>query len=169
MSKSLIEITGFKELESKIKALANDKDKKAEILLILRQVARPTLAAAQSLVPVSKKPHKARGVLVQPGNLQKSIGFISNKIENPTVIIGARAKGQYKGWYGAIVHEGHNIYHAGFKRKHKARANDHAAKSRTIGQPYLRNAFSATEGLVTADAEKRVTAFIQRRIEKLSK
>jgi hypothetical protein len=157
MSKSVVEITGFKELQAKIKLLADDKDKKRELLLLLRQVAKPTLEAAKAFVP--KKTLK----------LQKSLGFISSKAINPTVLVGPRVKGQNKGWYGHMVHEGHNIYAKGFKRKRKGGGvNDYAAKSRTKAQPYMTEAYAATEGLVTADAEKKVTAFIQRRIDKLS-
>jgi hypothetical protein len=169
MSKPLVEIKGFKELEAKIRLLANDKDKKKELLLILRQVAKPTLEVAKSLVPVSRKAHKTRGQLIQPGNLKKSLGFITGKSDNPTILVGPRVKGQNKGWYGAMVHEGHNVYAKGFKRKHVAgNVNDHGAIGRTKAVPYLKNAYSATNGMVTADAEKKVTAFIQRRIDKLS-
>lgn len=169
MSKPLVEITGFKELEAKIKLLANDKDKRNEVLLILRQVAKPTLQAARVLVPVSKKAHKSRGRLVQPRNLQKSIGNITGKQANPTIYVGPRAKGSFDGWYGGIVHDGHNIYNKGFKRKHTGGGiNNHAAKGRTVANPFMTKAYAMTDGMVTADAEKRITAFIQRRIDKLS-
>ena len=174
MSKPIIEVEGFEQLQSKIKLLANDKDKRAEILLILRQVARPTLQVAQGLVPVARKSRwvKKAGKKAQtnPGDLKKSLGFITSKSENPTILVGPRAKGNFNGWYGHFVHDGVNIYHKNFKRKHKGNGiNNHAAKSRSTGNPFLKNAFAATEGMVTADAEKKVVAFIQRRIDKLSK
>lgn len=163
-----VRVEGFEELKRKIVLLANDKDKRREVLLILRQVARPTLATAKTLVPVSKKSHVARGVKIDPGNLKKSLGIITSKSENPTVLVGARAKGANKGWYAHFVHEGVNIYNKGFKRKHSRGANNHAAKSRTAGNPFLTNAYTATRTSVTTDAEKRMAAFIQRRIDKLS-
>jgi len=173
MSKPLVEISGFKELEAKIKLLADDKDKKRELLLILRQVAKPTLEAAKGLVPISKKPHLVSGKrtkeIIQPGNLKKSLGLITGKSDNPTILVGARAKGQFKGWYGAMVEKGHNIYAKGFKRKRTGGSvNNFAAKSRTKVTPFMESAYNATNGQVTSDAEKRVTTFIQRRIDKLS-
>jgi hypothetical protein len=168
MSKPLVEIQGFRELEAKLKLLSNDKDKKKEILLILRQVANPTLRAAQSFIKDSRKPHKARGVLIQPGNLKKSIGTITGKQENPTIYVGPRAKGNFKGWYGHFVHDGVNIYKKGFKRKRTKGANNYAAKSRTTGNPFMTKANALTNSQVTDDAERRITAFIQRRIDKLS-
>ncbi|MNQ47647.1 hypothetical protein D3C85_615000 [compost metagenome] len=174
MSNVGIEVTGFEELKQKIKLLANDKDKRKEVLLILRQVARPTLAAAKVLVPVSKKPHFARGFWHRPGNLKKSLGFIKSKSENPMVLMGplvSRARGFNgfgNGWYGHFVHDGINIYNKGFKRKHKKGANNQAAKSRIAGNPFMTKAYEQTKSGATADTEKKMAAFIQRRIDKLS-
>lgn len=162
-----ITVQGFEELKQKIVLLANDKDKKREMLLILRQVAKPTLSTAKILAPISKKIHKARGVTISPGNLKKSLGFITGKNNNPTIYVGARVKGPNKGWYANFVHDGINIYNKGFKRKHTKAANNHAAKRRTIGNPFLTNAYTATKSVATADAEKRMANFIQRRIDKL--
>lgn len=168
MSRPLVEIEGFRELEAKLKLLSNDKDKKKEILLILRQVANPTLRAAQSFIVNSKKAHKTRGKLIKPGNLKKSIGTITGKQDNPTIYVGPRAKGSFNGWYGHFVHDGHNVYNKGYKRKHTAGANNAAAKSRTTANPFMTKANTVTNSQVTDDAEKRITAFIQRRIDKLS-
>jgi len=168
MNRPLIEIEGFAELQEKLKQLSNDKDKKKEILLILRQVAKPTLQMAQSLAPVSRKAHYTRGKLIQPRNLQKSIGNITGRQENPTILVGPRAKGSFNGWYGHFPHDGHNVYSKGYKRKHTKGANDHAAKKRTTANPYMRKAFEVTDSQVTADADKKITAFIQRRINRLS-
>lgn len=168
MSKPVIEITGFAELQEKIKLLASDRDKKKEILLLLRQVARPTLQAARSFVMNSKKPHKARGKLIQPGNLKKSLGAITGRNANPTIYLGPRAKGNNNGWYGNFVHEGVNLYTKGFKRKRKKGANTAGVKSRTTGNPFMKKANDVTNSQVTADAEKKVAAFIQRRINKLN-
>jgi len=163
-----IQVQGFDELKRKIVLLGSDKDKKREMLLILRQIAKPTLATAKILVPISKKIHKVRGVMVSPGNLQKSLGFITGKSSNPTVYVGARAKGSNKGWYAHFVHDGINIYKKGYKRKRTKGANAAGAKSRTAGNPFLSNAYNATKGPITADAEKRMANFMQRRINKLS-
>lgn len=168
MSRPVVEIEGFRELQEKIKLLANPRDKKREVLLILRQVAKPTITAAKSFIKDSKKPHKVRGKLIQPGNLKKAIGAITGKQENPTVYVGPRAKGSFYGFYGHFVHDGVNIYRKGFKRKRKRGANASAALRRTTGNPFMQKANQATDGQVTADAERKVAAFIQRRIDKLS-
>ena len=168
MSSPLIEITGFAELQEQIKLLANPRDKRKEILNLLRQVARPTLSAAKNFVPVSSKRHKARGKLIEPGNLKKSLGFITGRNEDPTIYVGPRAKGSFNGWYGHFVEKGVNTYNKGFKRKRKAGANNHAAIGRTTGTPFMASAYTATNGQVTADAEIKVAAYIQRRIDKLS-
>lgn len=168
MSDLGIEVTGFEELKRKIILLSNDKDKRREILLILRQVAKPTLAAAKSIVPKSKRPHKLRGETIQPGNLQKSLGYINGKSSNPTVLVGPKVKGGNKGWYGAFVHDGVNVYNKGYKRKRTKGANNHAAKSRTVANPYLTKAYEQTKSGATADVERKMSAFIQRRIDKLS-
>jgi hypothetical protein len=162
-----IEVKGFEELKRKIILLGSDKDKKREMLLILRQIAKPTLSTAKVLAPISKKIHKARGVTISPGNLKKSLGFITGKNNNPTVYVGARAKGPNKGWYANFVHDGINIYNKGFKRKHTKGVNAAGVKSRTVGNPFLANAYDSTKGIVTADAERRMANFMQRRIDKL--
>lgn len=168
MSSLGVDVQGFDELIRKIMLLSNDKDKRREILMLLRQAAKPTLAAAKSLVPISKKPHKLRGQFIQPKNLQKSLGNITGKSSNPTVLVGPRVKGGNKGWYGAFVHDGVNIYNKGYRRKRTRGANNHAARSRTIGNPYLTKAYDQTKSGATADVQAKMTAFIQRRINTLS-
>jgi HK97 gp10 family phage protein len=172
MNNLSVNVSGFPQLQAKIKALANDKDKKREMLLILRQVARPTLDASKQNAPISRKPHVARGKKIQPGNLRKSLGLITGRRGeakvNPTIYVGARAKGSFDGWYAHFVHEGVNIYRSGFKRKRTRGANMGAAVRRTKGNHFLTRAYQQTEGRVTADAEKRMAAFIQRRINRLS-
>ncbi|WP_119792048.1 HK97-gp10 family putative phage morphogenesis protein [Flavobacterium anhuiense] len=169
MSSPLFEVEGFEELKAKIRELANDKDKKREVLVILRQVAQPTLQAARSFVPVSSKRHKARGKLIEPGNLKKSLGFITGKQENPTIYVGTRAKGANSGWYGHFVERGVNKYRKGYKRKRKRGANNHAAIGKTKATPFMAMAYQATGTQVTNEAQQKMAKFIQRRIDKLSR
>lgn len=168
MSNVAVNVEGFDKLVAQIRKLANDKDKRREMLILLRQIANPTLKAAKLFAPISRKKHKARGKLIAPGNLKKSLGTITGKSENPTILVGPRAKGSFDGWYGHFVHEGVNVYNKGYKRKRVRGANNKAAVSRTPGNPFLTKAYNATNGQVTADAEKRFIAYIQRRVEKLS-
>jgi HK97 gp10 family phage protein len=168
MSNVRVDVIGFDKLTAQLKQLANDKDKRREVLIILRQVAKPTLNVARNLAPVSKKPHVARGKTIQPGNLKKSLGNITGKQQNPTIYVGARAKGVNNGWYAHFVHEGRNVYRTGFKRKRVKGANSAGAIRRTQGNPFLTKAYERTNGQVTADAEAQMVAFIQRRIKRLS-
>lgn len=176
-----ITVTGFEELKAKIIELSKDKDKKQEMLLLLRQVAAPTLAVARTIAPIAKKVHTARGSKIQPGNLKNSLGYITGKNENPTIYVGPRVKGSQKGWYGAMVESGHAIYHnAGNKGKKLKNGQNKSVLSRITkkrtgnavgaveGKFYMKRAYEATGGMVTADAEKKFAAFIQRRITKLS-
>lgn len=176
MSSINISVEGFDELIAKIKQLI-DQDKKSEVLMILRQVAKPTLDAAKTIVPVSRKQHVISGSrqkkTIQPGNLKRSLGYITgrkgNSAVNPTVYVGPRAKNPFDGWYGHFVHDGVNIYRKGYRRRHiGGGVNNHAAMSRTKAQPFMATAFSMTENTATADAEKRMEKFIQRRIDRLS-
>lgn len=174
MNKSIVEIEGFDVLQRKIKQLGDDRDKQREVKAILRRVARPTVKAARSFAPKSSQPHRARKTLINPGNLKKSIGTITgrkgNSKKNPTIYVGPRVKGKHDGFYGAWVHDGVNIYRKGFKRNRKGNKgyNASGAKTRTNPQPYMDKAYNATKGKVTADAEKGVAKFIQKKIDKLS-
>jgi HK97 gp10 family phage protein len=168
MSNVRVDVIGFDKLTAQLKQLANDKDKRREVLIILRQVAKPTLNVARNLAPVSKKPHVARGKTIQPGNLKKSLGNITGKQQNPPIYVGARAKGVNNGWYAHFVHEGRNVYRTGFKRKRVKGANSAGAIRRTQGNPFLTKAYERTNGQVTAEAEAQMVAFIQRRIKRLS-
>lgn len=168
MSSFSVEVNGFDELVNRLKQVANDKSKRREVLMILRQIAKPTLEVAKREVPVSKKVHIARGQKISPGNLKKSLGTITGKNqENPTILVGPRVKGSNKGWYGHMVHDGINVYRKGFKRKHKKGANNNAAVRRTKADPYLTRAYDQTQGKVTAEAEAKFVKFVQRRLNKL--
>lgn len=201
MSNSVrVSVEGFQELSDKIKELANDKDKRKESLAILRQIAKPTVTAAQGFVPVSKERHYSRGKWIMPGTLKKSLGVINVKSDNPTVAVGARAKRKYDGWYGAFVHEGHEYFASGISgrqsfsmvrrsrsvsvtntrkgsaKNKKRKTKVERAKLRKAGrarmtkpQPFLDKAYEQTKGKVTQDAERQFAAFIQRRINRLSR
>lgn len=168
MSSFNVQVTGFEELKRKIIQLGDDKDKKRETIAILREIARSTLVVAKRKAPISKKKHIARRKLISPGNLKKSLGIIISKAKNPTVLVGARAKGGSDGWYAHFVHDGVNIYRKGYKRKRKKGANTAAALSRTSSNPFLRDAYEQTQGKVTAESEQKFTQFIQKRIDRLS-
>jgi HK97 gp10 family phage protein len=192
MSKLVVEIQGFEQLQAKIKDLANDKDKRREVLNVLRQVAKPTVQAAKSNAPIRKRavhygrPDKTGKLKKQEaGNLKKSIGTITGRSENPTIYVGARAKGSHDGYYAHFVEKGHRIFNqAKFKitrnavngrfesvsKTARARANKKGSVStgNTRANPFMKKAYDTTQGGVTEDAESKVAAYIQRRIDKLS-
>ena len=152
----MVQITGFKELEKQLKRLGNDSLKRREILKILGQVANPTLKAARKEAPKSKKPHlqsgKRSSKVIEPGNLKKSLGKIKGKRGsakvNAVLYVGPRAKGRKNdGWYGKFVHAG---------------------TVKQAANPFMDRAFAQTKGLVTADAETKVTRYLQRQINRLS-
>jgi hypothetical protein len=178
MSDANIQVTGFDELKKLIIQLSNPKDKRREMLLVLRQVAKPTLLQARISVPVSRKKHTARRKTIEPGNLKKSLGLITSRSENPTILVGPRAKGSFDGWYGHMVHGGHNIYRNpgkiknGRKKSVLSRVTNKrvgTTAGRVEGNPFLTTAYERTKTTVTADAEKKMAKYIQGRINKLSK
>lgn len=173
MSSFNVEVTGFDALANEIKKIANDKTKRKETLIILRQIAKPTLEVAKREVPVSKKAHWVSGERtkkkISPGNLKKSLGTITaTKSENPQVVVGPRAKRSFDGWYGHFVHNPVNVYRKGYKRIHKKGANERAAiAKRWRSNPFLTRAYDQTQGKVTAEAEAKFVKFVQRRLNKL--
>lgn len=186
MNRPLVEIEGFEELQANIENLANDKDKRREVLALLRQVAKPTLQAARKYVPINKKKtHYGRHKKIQPsGNLKKSLGLITSKSDNPTILVGARVKGGNDGYYAHFVELGHRIYNqatfsitrnasgrfVSVSKSARARANKKGSVSsgNAKANPFMQKAYDSTQGGVTADAESKVAAYIQRRIDKLS-
>lgn len=178
-----IDVQGFDELKEKIKKLADPRDKKREVLGILRQVAGATVARARQLAPVSKKPHVARKVLINPGNLKKSIGTITgrkgNAAINPTIYAGPRVKGNNKGWYGAMVEAGHKIYRNEKSVVSRGKRVNRSSLARVRGRGknnavgyvpgsfYMKRAYESTQGKVTPEAEAKIARYIQRRIDRL--
>lgn len=173
MSRELVEIQGFTELLSKIKELSSDKDKKREVIAVLRKVAAATVKVAKQNAPIAQKQHKARGKAISPGNLKKSIGIIVGRKgeskNNPVIYVGPRAKGNNDGWYGHFVEYGVNVYKKGYKRKRKKGANASAAISRTKANPFMQRTYEQTSGRISQEAAQKVAAFIQKRIDKLSR
>lgn len=176
MSKSLVEIQGFKELQQQLMRFS-DGVKRKELLKILGQVANPTLAAAKITVPVGTKKHtryvgvkkgirRKRGsvssddkITYQPGNLKKSLKKIVAKRSkvNPRLDVGAkvsRRKGKKPDGYYA-----HMIVNKGFK----------GVGGRVSGnRDFLNEAYQKTKGLVTRDAENRVARYLNKQIKRLS-
>jgi hypothetical protein len=177
VSKSLFEVEGFEDLQKQLMRFS-DGVKRKELLKILGQVANPTLKAAQTLVPVGGKKHtryvgvkkgvrRGNGTVkssdkieYQPGNLKKSLKKIVAKRSkvNPRLDVGAKAarsRGKKPDGYYA-----HMLVKKGFKGI-GGRVN--------ANRDFLNDAFNQTKGRVTADAEKRVSRYLQKQIDRLSK
>lgn len=169
MAKALVEITGFKELQSQLKKL-DDKVKRKELVKILGQVANPTVKAAKRLAPLAKpisvggktykrKRRQVNKVLVQSeyttGFAKKSIGKKTmRRAKNPMIVVRPKdiaigGKKKYGGWY---------------VRQMLIRGTKYIKPN-----PFMDKAYDETKGKVTADSEKRVTRYIQRQIDRLSK
>lgn len=187
MSRPLIEITGFAELQEKLRELSDDRKKKAEMVKLLRKVAQGTVKAARRRVQVSNKPHMVSGSrtkkTIQPGALKKSIGVITGKRsnKNPRVYVGPRAKGNFDGWYGNFVEAGHDIYNnpTAFRARGVAKQRNklsrirgrgaNATSGRVSGQHYMRDTYQETKGQVTEETAQQVTVYIQKQIDRLSR
>lgn len=153
MSKSIVEIQGFNELERKLKSLP-DKIKRREITKILGQVANSTVAAAKSQAPVAKKPHIQKskrqrfGTVITPGSGRKSIGkTVMRRSRNPLVYVSPKKMGGVDGWY---------------LRQFVIPGTKHIKSN-----PFLDRAYEQTKGKVSADAEVKVAKYIQKAIDRL--
>lgn len=156
MSKDFVEITGFKELESKLRSLGSDKIKNREVLKVLGQVANPTVKAVKSLTPVSKKPHIQKrkgqrfGTVITPGTGKRSIGKKTmRRARNPTLYVSPRSTKRADGWY---------------LRQFVIRGTKYQ-KANT----FIDKAYQQTQGRVTKEAEVKVAKYIQKTIDRLSK
>jgi hypothetical protein len=139
VAKQLVEITGFKELQDKIKTLSNDKDKRRPILAILRKSAKSTIDAARQLAPKRTQ------------NLAKSIKFqVMRRAVVPMGIVGPRSIGKYDGWYGRqFVIPGY------------------AGKKRVSPNFFMNRALQQTQRQVIGKAIPQTEKFIQKQIDKL--
>lgn len=156
MSKSIVEVRGFDELQRKLMKLSDDKSKRSEVQKLLGQVANITVKAAKSLAPVAKKPHIQKrkgqrfGTVVMPGTGKKSIGKkVMRKAANPMIYVSPRSVGKgVDGWYLR------QFVIPGTKKQRS--------------QPFMDQAYNQTQGQVTAEAEAKMEKYIQKQIDKLS-
>jgi len=157
MGKELIEITGFKELQHKLRQLP-DKVKKKHLIPVLKKAAHPYVQTGQKsdIVPKSARKHTVSGKrtkkTIEPGNLRKSIGTIVGRKGqakvNPTVYVGPRAKGRHDGWYGHFV--------------------DAGTRKGISPVRYMRRIYESQSGIDDKTA-KMVARVIQKQIDKLSR
>lgn len=151
MNKSLIEITGFNELYKQIQKL-DDRVKRAELLKIYGQLARPTVNAAKSFTPVGTRKHTRDDKT--PGNLRRSIGKrIGKKGDeniNAVLYVAPLITGKkVDGWYAHFITHG---------TQQGIKANN-----------FMQRAYDATAGMVTDDFVDKTAKYIQKQIDRLSK
>lgn len=176
MAKDLVEITGFRELQDKIKKLSNDKDKRKPIIKILRNSAKSTIDIARRLAPVEKgyvvvggKRYRRKNYT--PGTGRRSIKFqVMKRASVPMGIVGPRSTGKYDGWYmRQFVIPGHNIYKGGFKRNRKgnAKANAKGVKSKIEPNFFMNRAKAASQKKVIGKAIPATEKYLQKLINQL--
>ena len=184
MPTPLAEIQGFPELIQKLKAIENDKEKKRAMVAALRRVAAGTVRAARGNVPQQLRKHLVIATRLKdkitPDKLKKSIGVITVRkgkaVEDPTVAVGPRAKGNNDGFFGHWAEEGVRVYQKGFKRKHtggayKSKAQAHNAKGVRYIKPgafFMKRTYEQTKGQVTEETRQSVEKVIQKVINKYS-
>ena len=72
----------------------------------LNEAAKVIVQAAKANAPQSTKPHRARKVLVKPGNLKRSIRRLALRRVKSAAIVGIKLGGAVDGWYGRFVEQG---------------------------------------------------------------
>lgn len=155
MSKDFIEVTGFQQLQDKLKSISNDKVKEKEVLKLLGQLANPMVKAVKDITPVSKKVHIQKrkkqkfGTYIKPGTGKKSIGkTIMRKARNPTIYISPRSTKRADGWY---------------LRQFVIKGTKNIASNNFVDR-----AHRANQGTITKSAEVKIAKYIQKQIDRLS-
>lgn len=139
MAKQLFEIEGFEEFKRAVEQLPQ-KQKRSEILKVIRRSTKPTIDAARRLVPKKS------------GRLQRAIGNITSKNkEYPNILVGPRARGKHEGFHGALVEFGHG------------------GPSPAPANPYMRPAFEQTKNGVSEDLANKIAKYIEKRANALSR
>lgn len=142
--KELFELEGWDRFLKAVQSLP-DKQKRSELLKVLRRVAKPTVQAAKAAAPR------------QDGKLQKSIGVITSRSKTyPSVYAGPRVKGQNAGYHGHLVEFGTG----------PRRTKDGRFTGSMPAQPYMRPAYEQTKTIAVNLAQTLITKQMQRTIDK---
>lgn len=143
------------EITAAIKALGDDRDKKAEMLKILKRQAKQVIPVMRSHQPVADKVvkyHRKDNVFYNPGNLQESNRIFTGRNKGyPTVFVGPQAKKpEGSGYYGFFVLHGTSGRRAIIKGK-----NDFLTKTmRQIGPSVGSNILDNTEKYIKMRASQ---------------
>lgn len=144
VDKQLFELDGWDRFLKAVQSLP-DKQKRSELLKIMRRVARPTVNAAKAFVPKREK------------KLERSIGVITSRSRTyPSVYAGPRVKGSHEGFHGHLVEFGTG------PRVRK----DGSYAGQMPAQPYMRPAYEQTKGQAVSLASNLVSRQMQKTIDK---
>ena len=158
MSKSIVEIQGFNELQQLVKKLP-DSVKRRELLKVLRRVAKPTLETVKTLAPGKIGTALNTFTGTKGSNKENAVVYVGKKFKRRAAP-GNLAK--YDPWYWKIVEEGHDLVKGGRKR------NNGRVVGYVEGRQFMTRGYNITKGKVTAESEVAVTKYIQRQINRLS-
>jgi len=164
MPQSLFNVTGFDDLNRKLKQLP-DKVKRTEVVKIQRRLAKPLLKAYKNNVPVGKR-NGARKTSGQnqeykPGNLKRSIKIKTvpgRKVGgNPYVAILPTTGGRNNGYYRFMVVP---IGFRGSGRGSRKRRN-------TVVRDARNRAFKRVSTSAASKYERQTALYIQKTINRL--
>ncbi len=151
MDRFWTEVEGLDKLMAQLKKMP-EKAKRTTLLKIMRRVTGPVADAARAEVAQIQEKAFSEGRF-PTGNLYDSIGNITGRSkEFPNIQIGPRAKGNYKGWHGHLVHYGTG------QRTNKYGQNRGAVRA----NPYMERAFKKTFPSVKPNFEKEVAREVER-------
>ena len=136
----------------RINKCASKKDKRKA----LGRAAKPLIAEARALAPVSKRPHKRKAgdrvVTYMPGNLRKSIKVLPLRKSNNRIFVGpkvARKKGADTYGVSASTVDAYYAHWVEF------------GNSMYTGRPYMRPALDRSKGKVYATLRKELAAMLE--------
>jgi hypothetical protein len=147
----LFEVEGFNELNRKLKLLP-DRVKRSEVLKIQRQLAKPIQRAYAANLPVDEGA-LSRSVAIRSVSIRRSGG-------NPIINVLPGKRGKNDGYYRfMVIPKGSR---PGSRRKGSRKGMNRVtpeARDKTLQQ---------TETGVVSEGERKIGAYVQKQIDKLS-
>jgi hypothetical protein len=128
------------------------------------EAVQPMIEAVRDNAPVNVNPANARES-ARAGSLKASIGLVMRRYKNGVLAVIGPVRGRGHGGaepanYAHLVEYGHRVAHAK-TGKLKRRASRDLADGDVQARPFMRPAFEATKGIVSARLEKILGVKIQ--------
>lgn len=146
---------------------------------LIRSAVKPLVQDIKTRAPKSNRPHGFQfgggWKTIVPGTLAKSIGTIETRRSRySTIIVGARAKGQYRdekaGWYAHFVEFGGGIVKAHRTSTKTGRKRKKGTRVGPLGpSPFMRPAWDAQQGTVRERFMSSAVAVFEKEIARLTK